>query len=81
MTALDGLRVLELASEISGPYAGKLLVDAGADVVKVEPDGGDPLRAWSASHTAVDGDGLLFRFLNSSKRSVRASPSSCWSET
>jgi crotonobetainyl-CoA:carnitine CoA-transferase CaiB-like acyl-CoA transferase len=63
--------VLELTSEIAGPYATKLLVDAGADVIKVEPPAGDPLRRWSASHTPIPlgEDGPLFRFLNAGKRS------------
>jgi len=70
---LAGLRVLELASEISGPYCGKLLVDAGATVIKVEsPDGGDPLRRWTASGHPLDAgeDGVLFQFLNASKRGI-----------
>ncbi|HZR83679.1 MAG TPA: CoA transferase [Candidatus Binatia bacterium] len=76
MTApLAGLRVVELASDIAGPYATKLLADAGADVVKIEhPDGGDPLRRWSAATPDAalqpGDDGALFRFLNASKRSV-----------
>lgn len=41
---LDGVRVVELASEISGPFASRLLADAGADTIKVEPHGGDPAR-------------------------------------
>jgi crotonobetainyl-CoA:carnitine CoA-transferase CaiB-like acyl-CoA transferase len=70
---LAGLRVLELATGIAGPYATKLLADAGADVVKVEhPRGGDPLRRWTACGVVVpaEDDGVLFRFLNTSKRSV-----------
>ena len=70
---LSGLRVLDLSTEIAGPYCTKLLVDAGADVLKVErPDGGDPLRRWSASGAPLPAgvDGPLFRFLNTSKRSV-----------
>ena len=43
-TALDGVRVLDLTSEM-GHYAGKLLADRGAEVIKVEPPGGDPARA------------------------------------
>ena len=71
VTLLDGLRVLDLSTEIAGPYATKLLADAGADVIKVEPPNGDPLRSWSASHTDLCGrDGALFQFLNTSKRSV-----------
>jgi crotonobetainyl-CoA:carnitine CoA-transferase CaiB-like acyl-CoA transferase len=45
--ALDGVRVLELGVLIAGPFAGRLLADAGADVIKVEEPGhGDPLREW-----------------------------------
>ncbi len=45
--ALAGLRVLELGSFIAGPFAGQLLGDLGADVVKVEPpETGDPMRRW-----------------------------------
>jgi crotonobetainyl-CoA:carnitine CoA-transferase CaiB-like acyl-CoA transferase len=61
-TALDGVRVIDRTTEIAGPYCTKLLADAGADVVKVEPVGGDPLRSW--------GSGALFEFLNTSKRSA-----------
>ncbi|MCU1607510.1 MAG: formyl-CoA transferase [Modestobacter sp.] len=45
--ALDGVRVLEVGTLIAGPFAGRLLGDQGADVVKVEaPDRPDPLRTW-----------------------------------
>ncbi|MBL8774758.1 MAG: CoA transferase [Acidimicrobiales bacterium] len=65
------LRVLDLSSGIAGPYATKLLADAGADVVKVEGATGDPLRRWSATGADLgDEDGALFRYLNTSKRSV-----------
>jgi crotonobetainyl-CoA:carnitine CoA-transferase CaiB-like acyl-CoA transferase len=70
---LSGVRVLDLSTEIAGPYCTKLLADAGADVLKIEhPSGGDPLRRWTASHRplAADEDGALFRFLNTSKRST-----------
>jgi crotonobetainyl-CoA:carnitine CoA-transferase CaiB-like acyl-CoA transferase len=68
-----GLRVVELATDVAGPYATKLLADAGADVVKVErADGGDPCRRWTACGVDLPAgeDGALFRFLNTSKRSV-----------
>ncbi len=42
---LDGIRVLDLSTGISGPVAAMLLAEAGADVIKVEPRAGDPLRA------------------------------------
>ena len=41
-----GLRVVEIAGDIAGPYCTKLLVDLGADVTKIEPPSGDPLRRW-----------------------------------
>jgi crotonobetainyl-CoA:carnitine CoA-transferase CaiB-like acyl-CoA transferase len=59
---LEGVRVLDRSTGIAGPYCTKLLADAGADVVKVERDAGDPLREH--------GTGALFEFLNTSKRSV-----------
>lgn len=44
---LDGYRVIELGTLIAGPFAGKLLGDMGADVIKIEsPDRPDPLRTW-----------------------------------
>lgn len=69
---LAGTRVLDLSSEIAGPYCSKLLADAGADVLKIELPAGDPLRRWTASGTQLPAneDGVLFRFLNTSKRSA-----------
>jgi crotonobetainyl-CoA:carnitine CoA-transferase CaiB-like acyl-CoA transferase len=78
MRGLQGVRVVDFCHDIAGPYATKLLADAGADVVKVEPPEGDPLRCWSATGgLGSDGceDGALFRFLNFSKRSVVGRPS------
>ena len=48
-TPLLDLRVVEISDRIAGSYCGKLLVDAGADVVKVEPAAGDPLRRFTAT--------------------------------
>ena len=67
---LSHLRVLEIATDIAGPYAGKLFADAGADVVKVEAPSGDPMRRYTAGGPLDDGDSALFAFLNTSKRSV-----------
>ncbi len=46
---LAGLRLIDLSSGITGPYASKLFADAGADVVKVEAPGCYPIRVWTAS--------------------------------
>ena len=44
---LDGIRVIEVGTLISGPFAGRLLGDMGAEVIKIEPPGApDPLRTW-----------------------------------
>jgi crotonobetainyl-CoA:carnitine CoA-transferase CaiB-like acyl-CoA transferase len=64
---LAGLRVVELSHRVAGAYCGKLLADAGADVIKVEPPGGDPLRRWSASGAALSGDAPLFEYLAAGK--------------
>ena len=71
-TPLSDLRVVEVSDRIAGSYCGKLLVDAGADVVKVEPEGGDPLRRYSASGDAPSNgaDSPLFSYLNAGKLSV-----------
>ena len=67
-----GLRVIDCSTEIAGPYATKLLVEAGACVVKVEPPAGDPLRRWRADGSSLpQGETApLFQFLNASKRSI-----------
>lgn len=71
---LAGIRVVEFSTGISGPYAAKLLADAGADVVKVESGEGDPMRHWSATRAALEGDSALFQFLNTSKRGITGEP-------
>lgn len=64
--ALDGVKVLEVCSFITGPYAGMLLADMGADVIKVEdPKGGDPFRAWD-----LGGDSPNFWSYNRGKKSI-----------
>jgi crotonobetainyl-CoA:carnitine CoA-transferase CaiB-like acyl-CoA transferase len=73
-TPLDELRVVEISDRIAGSYCGKLLVDAGAQVRKIEPRQGDWLRRYSASCSPVpDGsDAPFFGFLNAGKRSLTA---------
>jgi crotonobetainyl-CoA:carnitine CoA-transferase CaiB-like acyl-CoA transferase len=69
------LRVLDCSSGIAGAYCSKLLVDAGAEVIKVETGSGDPLRRWSASDAALGGDDSpFFQFLHFSKQSVLLTP-------
>ncbi|MGI4948834.1 MAG: CaiB/BaiF CoA transferase family protein [Janthinobacterium lividum] len=72
---LAGLRVLELARILAGPWAGQLLADLGADVIKVErPGDGDDTRHWGPPFlTAADGsnlDAAYFHSCNRGKRSV-----------
>jgi crotonobetainyl-CoA:carnitine CoA-transferase CaiB-like acyl-CoA transferase len=67
---LDGVRVVECASYISGPFAGLLLAQLGADVVKVEaPDTGDPFRRWGGA-SGRRRTRPQFASLNYGKRSV-----------
>src|SRR3989442_2594652 len=66
--ALDGLRVLDLSNQLSGPYCAMLLGDLGADVIKVEhPVGGDNARQ-GAPH--VNGESSPFMTVNRNKRSI-----------
>ncbi|HYA68736.1 MAG TPA: CoA transferase, partial [Acidimicrobiales bacterium] len=65
---LIGLRVLELGNFIAGPFAGQLLGDYGAEVIKVEAPGeGDPMRTWGITH---EGRGLWWSSIARNKRSV-----------
>ncbi len=67
-TPLAGLRVLELGAFIAGPFAGQLLGDLGADVVKIEPPGvGDIMRRYGV---CVDGRSLWWPSIARNKRSV-----------
>jgi len=66
---LSGVKVLDLTSSIAGPYAGQLLADLGAQVVKIEkPGGGDDCRAWGPPF--LHGESLWFMSVNRGKRSV-----------
>jgi len=67
--ALSGLRVLELGSLIAGPFAGRLLADFGAEVIKVEdPSRPDPLREWGQAR--VEGHTLWWSVQSRGKRLV-----------
>ncbi|HXB84827.1 CoA transferase [Mycobacterium sp.] len=73
MSALTGIRIVELAESVAGEYCGKLLADFGAEVVKIErPDCGSPTRSMAP---IIGDDGgpersALFAYLNTNKRSV-----------
>ena len=71
MSALAGIRVIELAESVAGEYCGKLLADLGADVIKVEaPQRGSLTRSMAPILAdGCDGSGL-FAYLNTNKRSV-----------
>ncbi|WP_133649530.1 CaiB/BaiF CoA transferase family protein [Paraburkholderia flava] len=65
---LDGVRVLEMGQLIAGPFAGKMLAEFGADVIKIEPPGtGDPLRKWRLLH---DGTSVWWAAQSRNKKSV-----------
>jgi formyl-CoA transferase len=65
--ALDGIRVLDVTQVMAGPYCAMLLCDMGADVIKVEPPGGDSTRRMSG---AVGTDSPSFNAVNRGKRGV-----------
>ena len=71
---LAGVRAIELGQIAAGPFAGSLLADLGADVVKIErPDGGDGLRSWPPLSVSGEGGAPYsenFASLNRNKRSV-----------
>ena len=64
--ALQGIRVVELASYVTGPFASVLLADLGAEVIKVEQPGqGDPFRGWGEKLYSA-----TFCSLNRNKKSL-----------
>ena len=73
---LHGIRVLELARILAGPWIGQLMADLGADVVKVEAPEGDDTRSWGPPFVeAADGEALsaaYFHACNRGKRSIIA---------
>jgi succinyl-CoA:mesaconate CoA transferase len=71
MTALAGLRVLDMTRVLGGPYCTMLLADMGADVVKIEQPGGDPVRDVPPfTDEASDPYGGYFQSINRGKRSL-----------
>ncbi|HYS49502.1 MAG TPA: CoA transferase, partial [Xanthobacteraceae bacterium] len=68
MLPLDGVKVVEIASNIAGPYAGLILASLGADVLKVERPEGDDARGWGPPF--IDGTAAIFHTVNLNKRSI-----------
>jgi len=64
---LDGIRVVELGQLLAGPFTGTILAYFGAEVIKVEPPGGDPIRGWRQLR---NGTSLWYRSLGRNKKSV-----------
>ncbi len=71
---LSGIRVIELARVLAGPWAGQMLADMGADVIKVEnPTGGDDTRAWGPPFVeGADGENLSAAYYHSTNRGKRS---------
>ncbi len=69
---LQGIKVIELARILAGPWAGQTLADLGADVIKVEAPEGDDTRRWGPPFIDRDGDrsAAYFHATNRGKRSV-----------
>jgi crotonobetainyl-CoA:carnitine CoA-transferase CaiB-like acyl-CoA transferase len=74
MSALAGLRVVELARVLAGPTTGQTLADLGADVVKVESPEGDETRRWGPPFIETEGEqsAAYFHSCNRGKRSIVA---------
>lgn len=67
---LDGVKVVELGVWIAGPACGGILADWGAEVVKIEPLGGDPCRSFRMMLGAEMPNNPIFEMDNRSKRSI-----------
>jgi crotonobetainyl-CoA:carnitine CoA-transferase CaiB-like acyl-CoA transferase len=64
---LTHLKVLEIGHYIAAPFCTRILADLGAEVIKIEPPGGDPFRGWGA---AVDGNSVWFSIHGRNKLSI-----------
>ncbi len=73
-TPLAGLKVIELARILAGPWVGQTLSDLGAEVIKVESEEGDDTRSWGPPFIEVDGEksAAYFHACNRGKKSITA---------
>lgn len=67
MSALKGIRVIDVSQVMAGPYCSMLLADMGADVIKIEPPSGENTRRWPPH---IDGQSAAFMAINRNKRSM-----------
>ncbi len=74
MTGADGPRVLDISTGIPGAYAARLLGWAGADVVRAEPPGGDPMRRRDDGGPFDGSNAALYEYLRQGQRAVRLRP-------
>lgn len=65
--ALDDLLIVENTLHLAGPYCGRFLAELGADVIKIEPPGGEANRR---SQPMIDGNSILFSYYNANKKSI-----------
>ncbi len=74
--SLEGIRVIELGEYISAPYCGKMMAAFGAEVIKVEPPGGDPARSAGPfpANLPHPEKSALFLYLNTVKKSITLNP-------
>src|SRR3970040_2120227 len=64
--ALSGIKIIEIASYVTGPFASQMLADMGAEVIKIEQPGhGDPFRGWGERNYSA-----TFCSLNRNKKSL-----------
>ena len=70
--ALSGVKIIDLTWHIAGPYCTKLLADYGADVIKVEPPGGEPSRRIAPFYKDIDDPEKSFYWFayNTNKRGI-----------
>lgn len=68
--SLQGIRIIDLTTNVAGPFATQILGDLGADIIKVERPEGDDTRGWGPPVWEGNNEGVVFSSLNRNKRSV-----------